>query len=86
MEEQEEATGVMDERIYVALGRETAKNKSNLAWALDNCEGNKICIVLVHRPAQMIPVCKFFIPHSNNNSSFERLFTRNRALKEFDFQ
>ncbi|XP_020881573.1 U-box domain-containing protein 33 isoform X2 [Arabidopsis lyrata subsp. lyrata] len=55
MEEQEEA-GVMDERIYVALGRETAKNKSNLAWVLDNCEGNKICIVLVHRPAQMIPV------------------------------
>ncbi|CAE6078443.1 unnamed protein product [Arabidopsis arenosa] len=55
MEEQEEA-GVMDERIYVALGRETTKNKSNLAWALDNCEGNKICIVLVHRPAQMIPV------------------------------
>ncbi|XP_010413407.1 PREDICTED: U-box domain-containing protein 33-like [Camelina sativa] len=47
---------VMDERIYVALGREPAKNKSNLAWVLDNCQGCKICILLVHRPAQMIPV------------------------------
>ncbi|CAB71071.1 putative protein [Arabidopsis thaliana] len=55
MEEKEEA-GVMDERIYVALGREIANNKSNLAWVLDNCQGNKICIVLVHRPPQMIPV------------------------------
>ncbi|CAH2063244.1 unnamed protein product, partial [Thlaspi arvense] len=54
MEEEEEA--VVEERIYVALGRETAKNKSNLAWAIDNSEGNKICIVLVHQPAQMIPV------------------------------
>lgn len=57
-EEEKEAT-VMDEKIYVAVGRETAKNKLNLNWALDNSEGNKICIVLVHRPAQMIPVCKF---------------------------
>ncbi|CAA7023031.1 unnamed protein product [Microthlaspi erraticum] len=55
MEEEEEET-VMDERIYVALGRETAKNKSNLTWVIDNSPGNKICIVLVHRPAQMIPV------------------------------
>uniref|UniRef100_A0A1J3ERT0 RING-type E3 ubiquitin transferase n=1 Tax=Noccaea caerulescens TaxID=107243 RepID=A0A1J3ERT0_NOCCA len=55
MEEKEEET-VMDERIYVAVGRETAKNKSNLTWVIDNSPGNKICIVLVHRPAQMIPV------------------------------
>jgi len=54
MEEEEET--VMDERIYVAVGRETAKNKSNLTWVIDNSPGNKICIVLVHRPAQMIPV------------------------------
>ncbi|EOA26150.1 hypothetical protein CARUB_v10019586mg [Capsella rubella] len=55
-DEVEEEEAVMDERIYVAVGREPAKNKSNLSWVLDNCEGNKICIVLVHRPAQMIPV------------------------------
>lgn len=58
MKEEEEA--VMDERIYVAVGREIAKNKSNLTWVIDNSKGNKICIVLVHQPAQMIPVCKFF--------------------------
>ncbi|XP_010469074.1 PREDICTED: U-box domain-containing protein 33-like isoform X2 [Camelina sativa] len=52
----EEEEAVMDERIYVALGREPAKNKSNLTWVLDNCQGYKICILLVHRPAQMIPV------------------------------
>lgn len=79
--EEEEEEAVMDERIYVAVGREAAKNKSNLAWVLDNCEGNKICIVLVHRPAQMIPVCKFFISHS---TAPESRYTRNRALKEFD--
>ncbi|KAG5399540.1 hypothetical protein IGI04_014147 [Brassica rapa subsp. trilocularis] len=53
MEEEEEAA---EERIYVAVGSETAKNKSNLTWAIDNSEGRKICIVLVHQPAQMIPV------------------------------
>ncbi|KAL1219157.1 U-box domain-containing protein 33 [Cardamine amara subsp. amara] len=56
MEEEEEEPAVMEEKIYVAVGRETAKNKSNLTWALDNSQGNKICIVLVHRPAQMIPI------------------------------
>ncbi|KAL0725324.1 hypothetical protein Bca4012_039923 [Brassica carinata] len=52
----EEEEAVMEERIYIAVGNETAKNKSNLTWAIDNSEGNKICIVLVHQPAQMIPV------------------------------
>lgn len=61
MEEEEEAA---EERIYVAVGSETAKNKSNLTWAIDNSEGRKICIVLVHQPAQMIPVCKFFLSPS----------------------
>lgn len=69
MEEEEEET-VMDERIYVAVGRETAKNKSNLTWVIDNSPGNKICIVLVHRPAQMIPVCKF-LPSLLNSRSFD---------------
>ncbi|KAJ0254926.1 hypothetical protein HA466_0097620 [Hirschfeldia incana] len=55
IEEEKEAAG-MEEIIYVAVGNETAKNKSNLTWAIDNSEGDKICIVLVHQPAQMIPV------------------------------
>lgn len=58
---EKEEVAVMEERIYVAVGNETAKNKSNLTWAIDNSDGNKICIVLVHQPAQMIPVCKFFL-------------------------
>ncbi|CAF2113414.1 unnamed protein product [Brassica napus] len=59
MEKEEAAAAVMEEVIYVAVGRETAKNKSNLTWAIDNSQGNKICIVLVHQPPHMIPVCKF---------------------------
>ncbi|CAH8303047.1 unnamed protein product [Eruca vesicaria subsp. sativa] len=51
-----EEAAVMEEIIYVALGRETAKNKSNLIWVIDNSQGNKICIVLVHQTPQMIPV------------------------------
>ncbi|KAF8108534.1 hypothetical protein N665_0108s0069 [Sinapis alba] len=54
--EKEASAAVMEEIIYIALGRETAKNKSNLTWAIDNSQGNKICIVLVHQPAHMIPV------------------------------
>ncbi|KAF8091639.1 hypothetical protein N665_0439s0007 [Sinapis alba] len=53
--EEEEVAG-MEEIIYVAVGNETAKNKSNLTWAIDNSEGNKICIVLIHQTAQMIPI------------------------------
>ncbi|KAL0653132.1 hypothetical protein Bca4012_095823 [Brassica carinata] len=56
MEKEEAAAAVMEEVIYVAVGRETAKNKSNLTWAIDNSQGNKICIVLVHQPPHMIPV------------------------------
>ncbi|CAG7866141.1 unnamed protein product [Brassica rapa] len=56
MEKEEEAAAVMEEIIYVAVGRETAKNKSNLTWAIDNSQGNKICIVLVHQPPHMIPL------------------------------
>ncbi|KAJ0246512.1 U-box kinase family protein [Hirschfeldia incana] len=54
--EKEEESAVMEEIIYIAVGKETAKNKSNLTWAIDNSQGNKICIVLVHQPPQMIPV------------------------------
>ncbi|KFK35330.1 hypothetical protein AALP_AA5G270900 [Arabis alpina] len=52
----EEEGAVMEERIYVALGKEVAKNKSNLTYVIDNSHGSKICIVLVHQPAQWIPV------------------------------
>ncbi|KAJ4896332.1 U-box domain-containing protein kinase family protein [Raphanus sativus] len=53
---EEEVAAVMEEVIYVAVGRETAKNKSNLTWAIDNSQGNKICILLVHQPPHTIPV------------------------------
>lgn len=67
---EEEVAAVMEEVIYVAVGRETAKNKSNLTWAIDNSQGNKICILLVHQPPHTIPVCKFFFsPHYKSKKS-----------------
>ncbi|XP_048236169.1 U-box domain-containing protein 33 isoform X2 [Ricinus communis] len=47
---------VIDEKIYVAVGKDFKKNKSLLIWALQNSGGKRICVVHVHQPAQMIPL------------------------------
>ncbi|KAG7575065.1 hypothetical protein ISN44_As09g031990 [Arabidopsis suecica] len=47
---------ILEEKIYVAVGRNVWKNTSNLLWALQNSEGNKICILHIHQPSPMIPV------------------------------
>ncbi|KAB1214363.1 U-box domain-containing protein 33 [Morella rubra] len=45
-----------NDKVYVAVGEKVEDNKLLLLWALKNCGGRKICILHVHRPAQLIPV------------------------------
>ncbi|CAN6836471.1 unnamed protein product [Brassica oleracea] len=57
MEEEGAATcQVLEEKLYVAVGREVWKNISNLMWALENSQGKKICILHIHQPSPTIPV------------------------------
>ncbi|KAL1192135.1 U-box domain-containing protein 33 [Cardamine amara subsp. amara] len=54
--EERVSSGILEEKIYVAVGRNVWKNTSNLIWALQNSQGNKICILHIHQPSPMIPV------------------------------
>ncbi|KAH9624416.1 hypothetical protein KSS87_003435 [Heliosperma pusillum] len=47
---------IVDDKIFVAVGKEVKQNKSTLTWALHNSKGKTICIVYVHVPATMIPM------------------------------
>ncbi|GMI73609.1 hypothetical protein like AT2G45910 [Hibiscus trionum] len=47
---------IIEEKIYVAVGKDVEKYKSVLIWALQHSGGKKICIIHVHQPANMIPV------------------------------
>lgn len=53
---EEPVSRVIEDTIYVALGKEVKESKSVLLWALQNSGGKKICIIHVHQPAQMIPM------------------------------
>ncbi|KAL4621965.1 hypothetical protein ACB092_06G264400 [Castanea dentata] len=48
-------TSVIEEMIYVAVGKDVKDCQSILLWVLRTFGGKKICIVHVHRPAQRIP-------------------------------
>lgn len=55
---EEPVTQVVEDIIYVAVGKDVKESKSTLVWALHNSGGKKICIIHVHVPAQMIPLSK----------------------------
>uniref|UniRef100_A0A2N9FHW5 RING-type E3 ubiquitin transferase n=1 Tax=Fagus sylvatica TaxID=28930 RepID=A0A2N9FHW5_FAGSY len=48
---------LIEEMICVTVGIDVKECKSILLWALQNSRGKRICIIHVHRPAQLIP-CK----------------------------
>ncbi|KAE8709411.1 U-box domain-containing protein 33 [Hibiscus syriacus] len=53
---EETVEDIIEEKIYVAVGKDVGKYKSLLIWALQHSGGKKICIIHVHQPAKMIPV------------------------------
>ncbi|GAV81731.1 Pkinase domain-containing protein/U-box domain-containing protein [Cephalotus follicularis] len=62
---EEPVAQVIEEKMYVALGKEVKENRSILIWALHNSGGKRICIIHVHVPAQMIPLLGTKFPASS---------------------
>ncbi|XAR54055.1 Non-specific serine/threonine protein kinase [Bertholletia excelsa] len=54
----------VEDKMYVAVGKDLKESKSTLTWALHNSGGRKICILHVHQPAQMIPILGTKMPAS----------------------
>lgn len=47
---------VVDDVIYVAVGKDLKETEPTLTWALHKSGGREICILHVHTPAQKIPM------------------------------
>ena len=56
---EEPVARVIEEKIFVAVGKSVKECKLMLFWALQNSGGKRICIIHVHQPSQMIPLSKF---------------------------
>ncbi|XP_011036393.1 PREDICTED: U-box domain-containing protein 33-like isoform X1 [Populus euphratica] len=52
---EETVARVIEEKIFVSVGKSVKECKSMLLWALQNSGGKRICVIHVHQPAQMIP-------------------------------
>ncbi|KHN26961.1 U-box domain-containing protein 33-like isoform X2 [Glycine soja] len=55
---------MVNDTIYVAVGKNVKSSKSNLIWAIQNSGGRRICILHVHVPAPMIPLMGAKFPAS----------------------
>ena len=52
---------VVEDKIYVAVGKDLKESKLTLSWALHTSGGRKLYILYVLEPAQRIPLSNFFI-------------------------
>ena len=50
---------VIEDKIFVAVGKSVKEYKWMLIWALQNSGGKRICIVHVHQPSQTITLSTF---------------------------
>ncbi|XP_038681871.1 U-box domain-containing protein 33-like [Tripterygium wilfordii] len=62
---EEPVARIIEDKIYVAVGKIVRECKSILLWALQNSGGKRICILHVHQPAQMIPLMGTKLPVSS---------------------
>ncbi|KAB1214369.1 U-box domain-containing protein 32 [Morella rubra] len=46
---------VVEDTVFVALGKDVKECRPTLMWSLGNSGGKRICILHVHQPAQRIP-------------------------------
>ena len=56
--ESPEAGPVLEDKIFVAVGKEVKESKATLLWALRDARGKKVYILHVHQQAQIIPMRK----------------------------
>ncbi|KAL0720660.1 hypothetical protein Bca4012_035259 [Brassica carinata] len=78
---EEPVSRLIEEKIFVAVGKDVAKSKSTLVWALQNTGGKKICLVHVHQPSQMIPVMGAKFPVSSVKEEEVRVFREKEREK-----
>ncbi|KAG5231362.1 hypothetical protein OIU76_005798 [Salix suchowensis] len=84
---EEPVARVIEEKIFVALGKSVKECKSMLVWALQNSGGKRICIIHVHQPAELIPFMGAkFLPSKLNEQEVRgyREFERLDMLKMLD--
>ncbi|KAG6786779.1 hypothetical protein POTOM_008395 [Populus tomentosa] len=53
---EEPVARLIEDKIFVAVGKSVKECKLMLPWALQNSGGKRICIIHVHQPSQMIPL------------------------------
>ncbi|GAB4844492.1 hypothetical protein Ancab_037870 [Ancistrocladus abbreviatus] len=70
----EEIVEVVEDKIFVAVGKEVKESKSTLIWALHNSTGKKICIIHVHQPSPTIPILGGRFPVSSVGKEELRAF------------
>ena len=60
----------LEETIFVAVGKNVENNKRLLFWVLQSFAGKKICLLYVHRPANVLSFSEFsFLLFSFNDVS-----------------
>ncbi|KAM7508648.1 hypothetical protein LguiA_019101 [Lonicera macranthoides] len=67
----------IEDKIYVAVGKDLKESEKTLAWALHNSGGRKICILHVHQPAQKIPMMGTKFPISQLQEDQVRAYHEN---------
>ncbi|XP_058225589.1 U-box domain-containing protein 33-like isoform X1 [Rhododendron vialii] len=80
---------VVEEKMYIAVGKDIKESTSILIWALRNAGGRKICILHVHEPAQRIPMMGTKFPVSQLEPHHVRAYREveredmNKLLREY---
>ncbi|XP_010508085.1 PREDICTED: U-box domain-containing protein 33-like isoform X1 [Camelina sativa] len=75
------SSGILEEKIFVAVGKNVWKNTSNLLWALENSEGNRICILHIHQPSPTIPVLGTRFEASTADEELVRAYRGKETVK-----
>ncbi|KAG2720353.1 hypothetical protein I3760_02G032000 [Carya illinoinensis] len=70
-----------EDTIFVALGKDAKEWKSTLCWAIHNSRGNKISILHIHQPAQLIPLLGGRVPASSLQESIVREYRETERQK-----
>ncbi|KAK4804019.1 hypothetical protein SAY86_003836 [Trapa natans] len=55
---------IIEDKIYVAVGKDVKDSRMTLIWALQNSGGKKICVISILVPAQKIPFMGTLLPVS----------------------
>ncbi|KAJ0113486.1 hypothetical protein Patl1_00456 [Pistacia atlantica] len=79
---EEPVARLIEDKIYVAVGKQVKESKLVLLWALQNSGGKRICIIHVHQPAQKIPVLGLGTKLPASSVSEQEV----RAYREFERQ